>query len=477
VKVLIATSEAIPFAKTGGLADVTGSLAMELRSLNVDARLIMPMHRGIKGRFEPEYTGTDISVPLGSHEYTARIFSHEGSTLFIECDEFFDRKELYGTSQGDYDDNAFRFVFFSRAVLEACAALGLKPDVIHCNDWQTGLVPLYMRTVYRKSFRGCVSLFTIHNIGYQGMFPASAMTLTGLDPSLFNQEVLEHYGQVNLLKAGITSADAISTVSENYASEILSEEYGYGIEGILRKRAAELIGIINGISYDRWNPVRDGAIPHTFSSGDMSGKKKCRNHLIRECNFGNRKLPLASIVGRLSSQKGIDVFLQAADGIMSTGVNMVILGRGEERLQKGLRQLAKKYADNIFLNIGFDEDLSHVIYAGSDMLLVPSRYEPCGLTQMIAMRYGTVPVARATGGLKDTIEDFNAITGKGTGFLFSDLGASALEECFKRAVCVFSDEEKWGKLARKCMKQDFSWDSSARKYASFYRKLAGKGLK
>jgi starch synthase len=300
------------------------------------------------------------------------------------------------------------------------------------------------------------------------------MTLTGLDKSLFNQEVLEFYGQMNLLKAGITSADALSTVSESYAADITTEEFGFGLDGIIRKRVSDLSGIVNGINYGLWDPESDKAIPYNYSLSSFSGKNKCRSYLIKECNFQNRKLPIASIVGRLSQQKGIDLFLEAADGILSNGANMVILGKGDDDLQRSLRKLAKRYPENISLNIGFDEELARIIYAGSDMLIIPSRYEPCGLTQMIAMRYGTVPVACATGGLRDTIEDFNVLSEKGTGFLFSDANGSSLEECVKRALCEYTKKDSWRSLREKCMEQDFSWDSSAKKYVSLYRKLAKK---
>jgi starch synthase len=474
MKVLIASSEAVPYAKTGGLADVTGTLVNKLRGMNIDARLIVPMYRGIRKKFGPEDTGLDISVLLGRDKYVSRVYTHGKSTILIECDEFFDRKEIYGASGTGYDDNAFRFIFFSRALLETCMALDFIPDVIHCNDWQTGLVPLYMKTIYSDRFRGTASLFTIHNLGYQGIFPESAMTLTGLGAEMFNPEVIEFHGKVNLMKAGITSADAISTVSENYAREILTPEYGVSLDGVLRNRKKVLTGIINGIDTDEWDPARDELTSGKYDIKNISGKEKCRNHLVRECNFGNKRLPLVSILGRLSSQKGIDVFLDAADGILSHGVNMVILGKGDRDIRDGLRRLSRKYPANISLNIGFDETLAHIVYAGSDILLIPSHYEPCGLAQMIGMRYGTVPVARATGGLVDTIEDFNSQRGSGTGFLYSGSDPSSLEECLKRAFCIFSNAQIWQRLVEKCMKMDFSWNASTKKYAALYRNISRK---
>jgi starch synthase len=477
MKVLLASSEAIPYAKTGGLADVSGSLVNELRSIKVNARLIMPMHRGIKSRFKPDYTEHDIKVSLGKKKYTASLFVKEESTIFIRCNEFFDRSGIYGNSQGPYDDNDLRFIFFSKAVLEACKVLRFIPDVIHCNDWHTALIPLYIRTIYKGDFGNSASLLTIHNLGYQGIFPGSAMTITGLGQEMFAPEVIEFYGQVNVLKAGITSADAISTVSPNYAREILDEGMGFGLDGVLKDRAGDLTGIINGIDYAEWDPSRDMSIPEAYDSADMSGKKKCRDYLIKKCGFKKGKLPLLSVVGRLASQKGLDILLDAADSIFSYGANLVVLGTGEEDIANRLKELKKKYPENVSVNICFDEGLAHLIYAGSDMILIPSRYEPCGLSQMIGMRYGTVPVARSTGGLKDSIEDFNVLKRIGTGFLFKDYKASALEECIKRAICVCANKETWGKLMANCMREDFSWKASAKKYEALYRRLLKKAEK
>jgi|Deesub1362A_J573_1020465.scaffolds.fasta_scaffold00027_52 starch synthase len=474
MKILIVASEAIPFVKTGGLADVMGTLIREIRNLKVDARLALPLYRGIKDRFDLNDTGHEITVPVGNKNYTAKIFSYKDSVFFIECNEFFDREELYGTSEGDYPDNAHRFIFFSRAVLEACDALGFKPDVLHCNDWQTGLIPLYVKSIYKKSFSKTATVMTIHNLGYQGIFPASAMLLTGLDMELFTPKTIEFYGQINLLKAGITTADFVTTVSTNYAKEILSEQYGFGLDGVLRHRAHDITGIINGIDYKEWNPAEDDLIPAKFDVRDITGKAKCKSYLVKECSFKNRKAPLVGMVGRLSSQKGIDIFMGVIDRIFSYGVNVIILGKGEEAIHKELRGIAKKYPDCLSLNIGYDETFAHRVYAGSDMLLIPSKYEPCGLTQMIAMRYGTVPVARATGGIADTVEDYNHLSGKGTGFLFTEYSSSALEECLKRAICVYTDETKWKKIVINCMRQRFSWEKSAKEYVALYRKLVRK---
>ncbi len=475
MKILIATSEAIPFVKTGGLADVTGTLVNELRNSGIDARIALPLYRGIKSRFKLEDTGYTVSVPLGKAKYESRVFSYEESVYFFELDEFFNRQELYGTPSGsDYPDNSQRFIFFSRAVLEACSALDFQPDVLHANDWQTALIPLYMRTLYRDGFRKSASVFTIHNLGYQGIFPAAAMTLTGLGSEWYTPAGIEFYDQVNLLKAGIISADAITTVSPNYAKQILTKEYGAGLDGVLKDREKDIAGILNGLDYDEWNPSADPALPAKFSIESLGGKRKCKRSLFRACSFKNPRAPIAGIVGRFSSQKGVDVLLEASEELFSSGLNVAILGKGEDVLQRGLKAAERKFPGRLSVNTGFDEEMARRIYAGSDMLLMPSHYEPCGLSQMIAMRYGTVPVARATGGLVDTIADYNHLSGSGTGFLFSGRWPSALAECVKRAICVYADSERWNKLVARCMKQRFLWKNSSRKYIELYRKLKRK---
>jgi len=476
MNVVLATSEAIPYAKTGGLADVTGSLLGELRSLGVHASLFVPLYQSIRKKFKPVDTGHSVKVSLGTKSYESKIFSFDDSVYFIECDEFFNREELYGTSSGDFEDNAQRFIFFSKAVLEACIELGLKPDVIHTNDWETALIPLYMKTIYKKQFPRAASIFTIHNLGYQGIFPSSVMPLTGLGKEWFTLNGIEFFGQVNLLKAGIIGADIITTVSKNYARQILTKEYGAGLEGVLAQREKDIVGILNGIDYNEWDPSADPAITARYSLDSLAGKARCRSALKKECGITRRGVPLAGIVGRLSSQKGIDIFLEAVDEIIRAGLNVVVLGLGEEVLQKGLIAATKKYRGKVFVKVGFDEEFARRIYSGCDMLLMPSHYEPCGLVQMIAMRYGAVPVARATGGLVDTIKDYSHVSGRGTGFLFTGRWPSAMAECVKRAICVYSSKDQWKKLVVGCMKQRFHWKASARKYVALYREVKRKAM-
>ncbi|MDI6744066.1 MAG: glycogen synthase GlgA [Thermodesulfovibrionales bacterium] len=481
MKILIATPEAAPFAKTGGLADVTGSLLNEYRKMKKEAYLIMPLYRGVKEKFSLMDTGFKITVPLGNRKLRGRIFSYcppeadKASAYFIECDEFFDREEIYGTPRGDYPDNAARFIFFSRGVPESCKALGFKPDVIHCNDWQTGLIPLYLKTIYKsdKFFDGTASIITIHNLGYQGLFPQTEMPITGLDKSLFTPEGIEFYGKMNFLKAGLISADSITTVSNNYAKEILSREYGFGLDGILRKRVSVLAGIINGIDPKEWNPESDAFIKRNYSFKDIEGKKECKLQLLKEFSIKpDTDMPVAGMVGRLSSQKGLDLILESLDEILSVGVKLIVLGRGDEMFQGRFSSAAEKYKGRLHVKIGFEDSLAHKIYAGSDIFLMPSRYEPCGIGQLIAMRYGTIPVARRTGGIADTISDYQSLKGVGTGFLFSDYTTAALQGCLKRALCVYVNKPRWKKLIRSAMEMNFSWQDSAKSYIELYAKAA-----
>lgn len=471
MRILIATPEAVPYAKTGGLADVAGALLNEYIKMKKDVRLIMPLYRGIKERVDLKDTGYTITVNIGDKEYKGRIFACRHSSLFIMCDEFFDREKLYGTSQGDYSDNASRFIFFSRGVLETCKALNFRPYVIHCNDWQAGLIPLYLRTIYRSDrfLKDTATIFTIHNLGYQGLFPASEMRLTGLGWELFNPEGIEFYGRINFLKAGIISANILTTVSNTYAKEILNKEFGFGLEGVLQRRKKDLYGVINGIDYKEWNPSKDRFVPENFNIKNLQGKFECKKQLIRELSLDKAERPLIGMVGRLSSQKGLDLVLQSIEEILSLGVNLVVLGKGDEEFHIGLSGVAKRYKGRVSVTIGFEEPLAHKIYAGSDFFLMPSKYEPCGLGQLIAMRYGSIPIARKTGGPADTIKDYDPLASKGTGFLFSDYTPSAMQDAIKRAICIYTDRDKMQRLRINAMKMDFSWKRSARRYIELYK--------
>ncbi len=482
MKIVIASPEAVPFVKTGGLADVAGSLLREFRKAREEAVLVMPLYRAVKGgRFPLGESGVTVDVPVGTRGIRSRVYHDGNGAFFLEADEFFDRPELYGTAGGDYADNAARFTFFSRGTLELCRKLSFRPDVIHCHDWQTGLIPLYLKTTYRDDsfFRGTATVLTIHNLGYQGLFPASEMPLTHLGWELFTPEGIEFYGKVNFLKGGLIAADILTTVSETYAREILEPASGFGLDGVLRKRSADLFGIVNGIDYEEWDPSRDGHLPATYRKGELSGKQLCKQELFKSV-LGDKagedpsRVPLVGMVTRLSEQKGLDLVIGALHGLRALGGKIVILGKGDERFQNEMREAARQYGSTLSLTIGFDEALAHRIYAGADFFLMPSKYEPCGLGQLIALRYGTIPVVRRTGGLADTVEDFHPLACTGTGFLFSDYSVPCMLDALKRAFCVFTDRRKRVAMIRNGMQADFSWGRSAKRYIDIYRAALGR---
>jgi len=481
MKILITTSEAVPFAKTGGLADVTGVLIDEYRKMGIESAIMLPLYRKIKQsakNFGIKPLKKEINVPLGEKVETGRLW--EGRTpkgapaYFIENDKFYDRDDLYGTPEGDFPDNSFRFTFYDRGVLESLKALKLNFDIIHCNDWQTALIPVYIKTIYKNDFPNTKTLLTIHNLGYQGLFRSEDMPLTGLGWELFNIEGLEFYGKISFLKGGILFADILTTVSKNYAKEILTSEYGFGLDGVLKKRSKDLYGIINGIDYNEWNPENDSLITLSYSMNDLQGKDKCKKSLQKEYGFTPDNSMLIGMVTRLTSQKGLDLVAEAIGEIISSGAQVIILGKGDEALHKVFLGLQKKYRRRLYVKIGFDEALAHKIYAGSDIFLMPSRYEPCGLGQLIAMRYGTIPVGRKTGGLADTIREYNASNGTGTGFLFNGYSSNELLKTFRKAKKFFDDKPHWQRIQRNAMSQDFSWRHSAEGYLSLYEKALKK---
>lgn len=475
MRIVIAASEAVPYIKTGGLADVTGALFKEFRKMGKEVLLFLPLYKKIKENFHIEDTGIRIKVRVGGRTNKAGIYSNGTSSYFLRCDGFFDRTEPYGTPEGDYPDNAARFVFFSRGVIEACKALKFKPDIIHCNDWQTGLVSLYLKTIYKpdRFFAKTVTLLTIHNLGYQGIFPASEMPLTNLGWNMFTPEGIEFYGMLNFLKAGLISADILNTVSRTYSGEILTSEFGFGLDGVLRKRAEDLYGIVNGIDYEEWNPSKDKFITEGYSHKDITGKAVCKRDLLGTVFKITRRtdaerIPVIGVIGRLSEQKGLDLILQSVPALMSFRIKLVILGKGDDAFQKSFLEVGSKYREKISVTIGFDESFAHRIYAGSDFFLMPSKYEPCGLGQLIALRYGCIPISRRIGGPADTIEDYEHLSAKGTGFLFTDYSPYAMQDAIKRAFCVYTDSNKISEMRVEGMKVDFSWRKSAEKYLELY---------
>ncbi len=481
MKALIAASEVVPYAKTGGLADVAGTLVNELKKAGVDADIILPFYRRIKQAANDwgiKPLNKEISVPLGNEINKGMLWkgstSEGADAYFIENDKFYDRDELYGTPEGDYPDNASRFIFYSRGVIEAVKALGLNVDIIHCNDWQTGLIPVYLKTIYMDEFPKTATIMTVHNLGYQGIFPRLDMPLTGLGWEMFHMEALEFYGKLNLLKGGLLFADVITTVSKTYAKEIQTPEYGFGLENVLGKRSGDLYGIINGIDYSEWQPWKDKLIPARYSKKDLKGKTACKKILQKECGLPETVSPLIGMVTRLSSQKGLDLVAEAVEGIVESGAQMIILGIGDEHFHKVLSDLQTKYSRSISVTIGFDNILAHKIYAGSDIFLMPSLYEPCGLGQLIALRYGTIPVARRTGGLNDTISEYDFSIGSGTGFLFNMYSPDEMLKAIKLAVEAFKDKKHWEQIQSNAMSQDFSWHKSAKEYYTLYKKTLQK---
>jgi starch synthase len=481
-KVLFASSEVVPFAKTGGLADVAGTLPVALRALGCDIRIIMPFYRMVESvAAERTLVVEGLEIPVGSKTYAADIWKTKLAqavpVYLIKCDEFFDRGSLYGTAKGDYRDNAERFVFFSRCALEACIKLGFTPDIVHCHDWQSGLIPAYLKTIYssKPNFLKTGSVFTIHNIAYQGLFDRTAFNLTGLPPRLFSINGLEYWGNMSILKAALMFSDIINTVSKKYSEEIQTTEFGYGMEGILAMRRADLYGILNGVDYDEWNPETDKFLAAQYSSADLKGKQACKEDLLKEFNLpaSLRPQPLLGVISRLADQKGFDLLAEIIDELMAINLGFVLLGTGEQKYHDLFAAIGKKYPKRAGIKIAYNNAIAHKIEAGCDLFLMPSRYEPCGLNQIYSLKYGTVPVVRATGGLDDTIVDYNEKDGRGNGFKFSEYSAQEFLHSIKRALKVYADKTKWARLVKNCMANDFSWEQSARQYMELY----GKALK
>lgn len=478
MKIVFVTPEMTPFAKTGGLADVTGTLPRELQRLGNEVFCFLPKYKKIDVSRWPLKVEVDrFRIPMGSEMELGRVYSYDDPggvrVFFIDQPEYFSRDELYGTPLGDYPDNDRRFVFFQRGVLEALKALRLKPDVLHCHDWQTGLVPVYLKTLYARDsfFNKTKTVFTIHNLAYQGNFPPDSLPLTGLSWDEFRLERLEFYGKVSFLKGGLVYSDKLTTVSPRYVLETQSKEYGCGMEGVLQFRREDYAGIINGIDPEEWNPEKDAELPAHFSAHDMKGKAANKAGLQQENHLtAGARTPLFGMITRLADQKGLDILAPAMERLMKLGIQLVLLGRGEEKYHELFRNLMKKYPSQLALHLKFDARLAKRIYAGSDVFLMPSRYEPCGLGQLISFRYGTVPLVRETGGLADTVVNFDPKSGEGNGFVFKEYETKAFLEAVDRTLGAFEDPKVWAQLVRNGMKQDFSWQNSAKQYVELYQK-------
>ena len=395
--------------------------------------------------------------------------------LFVDHPAFFDRDSLYvGPDGKDYPDNPERFSLFSRAVIEVAKSV-FPPDVIHCHDWQAGLAPVLLRTSYAQEplLSDIPVVFTIHNLGYQGLFPPDALLRAGLGWELFTMDGLEFYGQVNFLKGALIYSDAVTTVSRKYAQEIQTPEYGFGLDGVLRQKGGRVSGILNGVDYAEWDPSVDGLIAARYGPSKLEGKRQCKLDVLRAFKLPetDAQIPLIGIVSRFTRQKGADLIAEASDHLMAEKFRLVALGTGEPEYEQLFRELAARYPDRVAVKIAYDNVLAHKIEAGADMFLMPSRYEPCGLNQIYSLRYGTVPIVRATGGLDDTIEEFNMATGQGTGFKFSNYSGPALLGAVRRALAVYADPAKWTKLMQNGMAKDFSWQRSAGEYRKLYQGL------
>jgi len=478
VKVLFVSPEVVPFAKTGGLADVAGSLPKALKKLGCDVRLVMPLYRMVRqGNFPLKKKLEGIRVPVGGRVMEVDIYEStlaEGIPVyFIERDEFFDRSNLYGTARGDYFDNDQRFVLFCQATLALAPFIPFQPDIFHCHDWQTGLIPAYLH--FRRSWdpfwAQTASIFTIHNIAYQGMFEPDMLPLAGLPWEAYSPSGLEFWGSVNLLKSGIVYSQIINTVSRKYGQEIQTEEYGYGLEGILAHRRNDLFGIVNGVDYEDWNPKTDPLIAAPFHEDDFSGKTACKIDLLKQFNLSEERqaYPLLGVISRLADQKGFDLLAAVMDRLIEKEVTLVVLGTGEEKYHQLFSELAAKVPQKIGLRLAYDNTLAHKIEAGSDLFLMPSRYEPCGLNQIYSLKYGTIPIVRATGGLDDTIQPFKALDQSGTGFKFQEYQAEAFWRSLEEALQTYKIPHLWRALMRNAMTQDFSWENSAREYLRLYQ--------
>jgi starch synthase len=475
--IAFAASECVPFSKTGGLADVVGALPKALAAAGHQVSVYLPRYRQTK-LTDPQTVVRSITIPFDDHYRFCSIISggNQGGVrfYFVEYPAYFDREALYGTTAGDYPDNAERFALFSRAVLEASKVLGV-PHIFHCHDWQTALIPVLLHTQYASdpAFRDVATVFTIHNMGYQGLFSPDTLPLLTLPWDLFAISKMEFFGQVNFLKGALVYADFVTTVSRKYAQEIQTTEFGFGLDGVLHDRSSTVAGIMNGVDYDEWSPEADKYIPAKYSPEDLSGKAKCKQDLLNAFGMTNAdpRLPVIGMVSRFASQKGFDLIAQIIDRLVREDLMIIGLGSGDKKYEEMFLRLNKQYPKKISVKIAYDNALAHKIEAGSDMFLMPSQYEPCGLNQIYSLKYGTVPIVRATGGLDDTIDSWDARTGRGTGFKFSEYSGELLLLTIKHALLAFRDQTSWQILMRNGMKKDFSWDASAKEYIRIYERV------
>jgi starch synthase len=477
MRILFVASEGLPYVKTGGLADVIEALPRALVKLGHEVAVFLPRYRGVKSS---SVVMPSMTIPQGFRLRFPSVAS--GSILrgvryfFLDDPYYFDRDAVYGDASGDYPDNAERYTEFSRAAIELAKHVW-PPNVIHCHDWQTAMVPVLMRSSYGDdpAVRNIPLVFTIHNMGYHGIFPREALERAGIPRVLFNPGALEFFGSVNFLKGGLVYADYLTTVSPKYAEEIQTPEYGFGLEGVVRSRADRLTGILNGVDYSVWSPDRDSLIPMKYSAKNLAGKRVCKEALLDEYQLlkDNLNRPVLGIVSRFADQKGFDLIAQIAVKLLQEDVLLTVIGSGDRRYEDLFRALASDFPGRVGAKIGYDNKIAHLIEAGADIFVMPSRYEPCGLNQIYSLRYGTVPVVRATGGLDDTIENFDLQLGTGTGFKFQEYTATALLDAILQALHQYSNDGIWKRIQLNGMAKDFSWNKSAAEYARLYETAAG----
>jgi starch synthase len=486
LKILLVGAEAFPYAKVGGLADVLGALPKALAAEGADVTLVLPRYRSVDiAGFERVAVPDDWSVPVGgaSHGFglmRGRLPGSEAAVVLLENDHFFHRWSVYNAEGGlPFQDDAERWIFFQRGALEACRVMGLHPDVIHAHESQAGLLPTYVRTLYGQdaAFQRTATVFTIHNLAYQGMYGPEAVVAAGFGREWLRPgSPIEMHGGLNFMKAGILSADIVTTVSPTYAREIQSVEEGCGLDQLLRARGSDVVGVLNGIDRDVWSPQKDARIPRNYEIGDWEGKRACKKALLERLGLpaSDLEAPLLAFVGRLVPQKGCDLFAEVLADLLTQPIQFVALGSGATEYEDLLRGLAVRHPEKARAILGFDEEMAHWIQAGADILLMPSRYEPCGLNQMYAMAYGTVPVARATGGLKDTVEEAPPGAPNGTGFRFEAYTAFAFKEAVYRALAAWGDRPRWERLMRNGMARNLTWSRSAREYVGLYERAVRK---
>ncbi len=475
LKVLVVVSECAPFIKTGGLADVAGSLPKALRARGLDVRVVMPLYAGMPWR-DFEVLDGALAVPLGggvrrAAVRMARLPGSDVPVYFLDHRHYFDRPHVYGAPQRGYPDNIERFAFLSRGALELALALGFVPDVVHANDWQTALCPVYLNTVYwAQPLHGSASVFTIHNLNYQGVAGRDSLAVTGLGFEHYNPGEFEHFGTLNLMKAAVHHSTLLTTVSPTYAREIQTSAHGFGLDGVLRQRSKDLIGIVNGIDVHEWDPALDRHLPAHFSAERLEGKALCKAKLQEEAGLPVRPdVPLFGLIGRLVRQKGVDVLIEALDHIHELDLQIIVLGVGDHDLEQALRLKTERQPGRVRFWNRFDNALAHRIEAGCDLFLMPSRFEPCGLNQLFSLRYGTLPVVRRTGGLADTVVNYDERTAEGTGFVLEDLNALSLADTIGWAVATWFDRQgHFQVMRRRAMGLDFSWEREAERYVGVY---------